>query len=129
MEAVFADTREGIGSVVHRAVLAEFDEFDAWRRAASSSGVGSGSGSASAWASGSSGDIVEAALEEFFGSGEAVAGLEVGEFTLHGVDEEADGGAAIVGFLADDLGELGADVSWRRFGFRFRIRIATGIEP
>ena len=48
-----------------------------------------------------------------------MAGFEVGEFALHGVDEEADGGAAIVGFLADDLGELGADALGGALGFGF----------
>ena len=48
-----------------------------------------------------------------------MAGFEVGEFALHGVDEEADGDTAIVGFLADDLGQLGADGVGGAVGFGF----------
>ena len=74
--------------------------------------------------------MVEAEAEEFFGGGEAVAGFEVGELSLHGVDEEADGGTAVVGFLADDLGQCGTDVARRlgRFGLglRFGARMGFG---
>ena len=63
------------------------------------------------------GGAVEAALEEFFGGGKAVAGFEVGEFALHYGDEEADGGTALVGLFAHDLGEFGADEVVRGGGF------------
>ena len=53
-----------------------------------------------------------------------MAGFEVGEFALHGVDEEADGGAAIVGFFADDLGELGADAVGGALGFGFGLPLS-----
>ena len=32
----------------------------------------------------------------------AVVGLEIGQVALHDVHQEADGGAAVVGFLADE---------------------------
>ena len=48
-----------------------------------------------------------------------MAGFEVGELALHGVDEELDGDIAVSGFLADDLGELGADGIGRALGFGF----------
>ena len=48
-----------------------------------------------------------------------MAGFEVGELALHGVDEELDGDIAVAGFLADDLGELGADGIGCALGFGF----------
>ena len=48
-----------------------------------------------------------------------MAGFEVGEFALHGVDEELDSDIAVAGFLADDLGELGADGVACVLGFGF----------
>ena len=48
-----------------------------------------------------------------------MAGFEVGELALHGVDEELDGDIAVAGFLADDLGELGADGVGCALGFGF----------
>ena len=48
-----------------------------------------------------------------------MAGFEVGELALHGVDEELDGDIAVAGFLADDLGELGADALSGALGFGF----------
>ena len=71
------------------------------------------------------GVVVEAEAEEFFGGGEAVAGFEVGELALHGVDEEADGSAAVVGFLADDLGQCGTDAVLRVVGFGFGLRLGA----
>ena len=60
-----------------------------------------------------------------------MAGLEVGELALHGVDEELDGDVAVAGFLADDLGELGADGVGRALGFGFGLplglRLGAGI--
>ena len=72
------------------------------------------------------GIVVEAETEEFFGGEEAVAGFEVGELALHGIDEEADGGTAVVGFLADDLGESGTDAVRRVVGFRLRFGAGMG---
>ena len=48
-----------------------------------------------------------------------MAGFEVGELALHGVDEELDDYVAVAGFLADDLGELGADGVGGALGFGF----------
>ena len=48
-----------------------------------------------------------------------MAGFEVGEFALHGVDEELDGDIAVAGFLTNDLGELGADALGGAMGFGF----------
>ena len=66
-----------------------------------------------------------------------MAGFEVGELALHGVDEEADGDEAIFGFLADDLGESGADGVGGALGLGFcfglplrlgrRLRLGAGI--
>ena len=64
-----------------------------------------------------------------------MAGFEVGELALHGVDEELDGDVAVAGFLADDLGELGADGVGCALGFGFglplglslRLRLGAGI--
>ena len=64
-----------------------------------------------------------------------MAGFEVGELALHGVDEELDGDIAVAGFLADDLGELGADSLGGALGFGFglplglslRLRLGAGI--
>ena len=116
VEAVFADAGEGFVLVVPGAVLAEFDEFGA------ASGFERFGGELGGFGFGSLcvvGQVVEAALEEFFGGGKAMAGFEVGELALHGVDEEADGDAAIVGFLTDDLGELVADGVGGVLGFGF----------
>ena len=53
-----------------------------------------------------------------------MAGLEVGELALHGVDEELDGDIAVAGFLADDLGELGADGIGCALGFGFSLPLS-----
>ena len=51
--------------------------------------------------------LVEAELDEESGGVDAVAGLEVGELALHGGDEELDDEPAVLGFLGDDVGEIG----------------------
>ena len=107
VEAVFTDAGEGIGFCSTPGPCLLNSMSSAWRRAASSSGVELGGFGVLPEASGVVGEAVEAALEEFLGGGETMAGFEVGELALHGVDEEADGGAAVVGFLADDLGRVG----------------------
>ena len=127
VESVFADAGVGVVSVVHGAVLAEFEEF----------GVALGfqffRGQLDGFRFGSClgvcifGEVVEAALEEFFGGGETMAGFEVGEFALHGVDEELDGDVAIVSFFADDLGELGADGVGGALGFGFGLPLSLGL--
>ena len=48
---------------------------------------------------------IEAEVEELAGGVEAVAGLGVIDLALHDVDEEADYVPAVVGLLADDVGE------------------------
>ena len=53
-----------------------------------------------------------------------MSGLEVGELALHHVDEELDGEAAVVGFLADDLGELGAEAAGGFGGFGLLLLLA-----
>ena len=50
---------------------------------------------------------MEAEVEELTGGVELVAGLGVFELALHDVDQEADYQAAVVGLLADDVGEGG----------------------
>ena len=50
--------------------------------------------------------VVKAAAEEFFGRGQAVVGLEVGDCALHDVHQETDCGAAVVGLFADEGGEV-----------------------
>ena len=57
---------------------------------------------------------VEAAAEEFLGGGEAMVGLEAGKVALHHVHEEADGGAAVVGFFEDQVGQGLVGVVLRR---------------
>ena len=56
--------------------------------------------------------LVEAEVEELTGGVKTVAGLGVFELALHDVDEEPDYDAAVIGLLADDVGEGG------RSGFR-----------
>ena len=51
--------------------------------------------------------LVEAELDEESCGVDAVAGLEVGELALHGGDEELDDESAVLGFLGDDVGEIG----------------------
>ena len=46
------------------------------------------------------------AAQEFFGGGQAVVGLEVGQVALHDVDKEADGGAAVIGLFPDEGGQF-----------------------
>ena len=48
---------------------------------------------------------LEAEFDEEAGGVEAMAGLGVGEFAVHGGDEEADDEPAVLGFLGDDVGE------------------------
>ena len=48
---------------------------------------------------------IEAEVEELPGGVEAVAGFGVIDLALHDVDEEADYEPAVVGLLADDVGE------------------------
>ena len=48
---------------------------------------------------------MEAEVEELASGVEAVAGFGVIDLALHHVDEEADYEAAVVGLLADDVGE------------------------
>ena len=48
---------------------------------------------------------MEAEVEELPGGVEAVAGFGIVDVALHDVDEEADYVPAIVGLLADDVGE------------------------
>ena len=48
---------------------------------------------------------IEAEVEELPRGVEAVAGLGVIDLALHDVDEETDYEPAVVGFLADDVGE------------------------
>ena len=50
---------------------------------------------------------VETAMQEFPGGGQAMMGLEALEIALHDVHQKADGGAAIVGFVADESGQIG----------------------
>ena len=47
---------------------------------------------------------VEAQLDQQPGRVDAVAGLEVRELSIHGVDQEADDEASVPGFLGDDVG-------------------------
>ncbi len=71
------------------------------------------------------GVVVETEAEEFFGGGEPVAGFEVGECALHGVDEEADGGAAVIGFIANDFGQCGTNAARCLGGFGFGLRLGA----
>lgn len=57
---------------------------------------------------------VEASAQEFFGGGQPVVGLEVGEIALHDVHQEADGDAAVVSFLAYQGGEVLVEASFDR---------------
>ena len=57
-----------------------------------------------------------------------MAGFEVGELALHGVDEELDGDVAVAGFLADDLGELGADGVGGALGFGFGLPLSLWLR-
>lgn len=57
-----------------------------------------------------------AEVEELTGGVEAVAGLGVFQVALHEVYEEADDEAAVVGFLADDVGEGGGFLVGLRWG-------------
>ena len=50
---------------------------------------------------------MEAEVEKLAGGVKAVAGLGVIDLALHDVDEEADYLPAVVGLLADDVGEGG----------------------
>ncbi len=130
VEAVFADARVAIGLVVHRAVEGEFHVFGA---AALGFDLGKvwlgfrfgvmGFGVVGLRVVG---NVVEAALEEFFGGGEAVAGLEVGEFALHHVDQESDGDVAIVGFFTDDLGQFSPDAVGGDLGFGLPLSLRLG---
>ena len=49
---------------------------------------------------------VEAAAQEFFGSGQSMMGLEAVDIPLHHVHQETDGGAAVVSLFADQGGEV-----------------------
>ena len=49
---------------------------------------------------------LEAEFDEEPGGVEAVAGLGVGEFAVHGGDEEADDETAVLSFLSDDAGNI-----------------------
>ena len=122
--AVFANTRVGIAGVVQGAVQAEFDVLGAEALGFDFGGVrfGFGLGCFGGLPALIFGVVVEAEAEEFPGGGEPVAGFEVGELAPHYVDEEADGGAAKVGFIANDLGEGGTDVVGRVGGFGFGLR-------
>ena len=51
--------------------------------------------------------LVVAEFDEGSSGVDAVAGLEVGELALHGGDEELDDEPAVLGFLGDDVGEIG----------------------
>jgi hypothetical protein len=53
-----------------------------------------------------SGRGVKATAQEFFGGGQAVVGLKLLEIALHHVNQEADGGAAALGLLADEGREV-----------------------
>ena len=123
MEAVFADAGVGVACIVHRAMAAEFDVFLkaalGFQFGRVRSGVGSGFslGIDSLVGVRIIRGVVEATAEQFFGGVEAVAGFEVGEFALHYGDEEADGGAAMVGCFAHDLSEFAADAMVRAGGF------------
>ena len=61
---------------------------------------------------------IEAEVEELSGGVEAVAGFGVIDLALHDVDEEADYEPAVVGLLADDVGEGFWD--FHRFGVLWR---------
>ena len=119
METVFADAGVGVALIVQRTVAAEFDVFLKLSLGFDFSRIGRGFSLGRDGLVGVRcvGGAVEAALEEFSGGGKAVTGFEVGEFALHHVDEEADGGTALVGLFAHDLGEFGADAMVRGGGF------------
>ena len=123
--AVFANAGVGIAGVIDGAVPAEFDVLGEAALGFDLGGVGFGFGRGCfvGVLALILGVVVEAEAEEFSGGGEPVAGFEVGKFALHDVDEEADGGVAVVGFLADDLGEFGADAVGRVAGFAIGFRL------
>ena len=141
--AVFADAGVGIAGVVDGAVPAEFDVLGKATLGFDLSGVrlsevwlgevrfGFGGGCCPGVLALIFGIVVEAEAEEFLGGGEAVAGFEVRELALHGVDEEADGGAAVVGFVVDYFGEGGTDAVRRLgafgLGLRFGARMGFGV--
>ena len=60
--------------------------------------------------------LVVAEFDEESGGVDAVAGLEVGELALHGGDEELDDEPAVLGFLGDDVGEIGHIFYFREDG-------------
>ena len=93
---------------------------------------------------------MEAEVEELAGGVEAVAGFGVIDLALHDVDEETDYYAAVVGLLADDVGEgcggffgllfcgehvfygngcggIGSMGGWRRMGVRYRRGARFGV--
>ena len=125
--AVFANAGVGIAGVIDGAVPAEFDVLGEAAPGFDLGGVRFGFGLILGCFAGVLllilGVVVEAEAEEFSGGGEPVAGFEVGELALHDVDEEADGGASEVGFLADDLGEFGTDAVGRVAGFGIGFRL------
>ena len=49
---------------------------------------------------------VEATVQEFPGGGQAMMGFEILEIALHDVNQETDGGAAIVGLFADQGSQI-----------------------
>ena len=51
--------------------------------------------------------LVVAEFDEETGGVDAMAGLEVREVAVHGGDEELDDEPAVLGFLGDDVGEVG----------------------
>ena len=129
--AVFADAGVGIAGVVHGTVQAELDVLGKAALGLDLGGVrfGFGRGCFVDRPVLILGIVVEAEAEEFPGGGEPVARFEVRELALHDVDEEADGGASEVGFIADDLGEGGADVAGRVGGFVIGLRPRSGGAP
>ena len=60
--------------------------------------------------------LVVAEFDEEACGVDAVAGLEVGELALHGGDEELDDEPAVLGFLGDDVGEIGHIFYFREDG-------------
>ena len=125
---VFANTGVGIAGVVYGTVPAELDVLGKAALGFDLGGVrfGVGLGCCLGILSLIFGVVVEAEAEEFFRGGEPVAGFEVGELALHSVDEETDGGAAEVGFIANDLGKRGADAVRRVGGLRVGLRLRLG---
>ncbi len=49
---------------------------------------------------------LEAQAQEFPGGEEAMMGFEIGEIAQHHVDQKADGGAAVVGLLPDQVDQV-----------------------